>query len=203
MSVAWPNKHADDLQRPPNCLSSFRFAFDKHNVLARFEPLSLAFVRRVSGPTPHSFSEHASAHVVSATSVSKYSNELACPIIQAMVFDSSGICIWQSNCSSFLSILTLPPTNLTANPCRAWSPSTEVSKLVTHPAVLVSQIAAATCITAGTPLLCMVICVDPSAYTHCQLLDLCGSDAPFLSTQRARTFPDRRSFATHTGGISA
>ena len=71
---------------------------------------------------PHSFPEHASAHVVSATSPSfersRFSNVAACPVIQAMVFDSGGVCIWQLNSSSFLSVLSNchPPVQLLSRP---------------------------------------------------------------------------------------
>ena len=45
----------------------------------------------------------------SGPTVSRLSKVVACTIIQAMVFDSGGICIWQLNSSSFLSVLISRP----------------------------------------------------------------------------------------------
>ena len=90
--------------------------------------LSSAFVRFVNGPTRyHTLSPNthlpmwcprprhrSNGTFPSGRTVSRFSKVVACTIIQAMVFDSGGICIWQLNSSSFLSVLTMPPTSPTA-----------------------------------------------------------------------------------------
>ena len=86
--------------------------------------LSSAFVRSVNGPTRYPNTHlpmwcprprhRSNGTFPSDPTVSKLSIVVACPIIQAMVLDSGGICIWQLNSSSFLSVLTMPPTSPTA-----------------------------------------------------------------------------------------
>ena len=87
--------------------------------------LSSAFVRSVNGPTRYhtrSPNTHlpmwcprrrhrANGTFPSHATVSRFINVAACPNTLAVVFDSSGICIWQLNSSSFLSVLTTSPTN--------------------------------------------------------------------------------------------
>ena len=92
--------------------------------------LSSAFIRSVNGSTRHhTCSPHlpmwrprprhcSKGTCPSDPTVSRFSN-VACPIIEAMVFHYGGICIWQLNSSSFFSALTMPPTSptaLSANP---------------------------------------------------------------------------------------
>ena len=99
--------------------------------------------------------------------VSSLSNLVPCPVLQAMVFDSGGTCVWQLNSNSFKSVLTMPP------------PVSLRRKEVTDPAFLAFLTAAATCTTAGSPSLRMVTCVEPSASTHStSFLTACGSAAP-------------------------
>ena len=78
-------------------------------------------------------------------------------------------------------------TGITTEPRRLTAPQT-------RPA------ASATCITAGSPSLRMVTCVDPSTSSTLPASQLhCGSAAPSLSTGSAKTILVRRSFATNIG----
>ena len=163
--------HLSDTGFPPDCPSNYRLAIRNQNVLAGLHPentqdsiLSSAFVRSVNGPTRYhtrSRNTHlpmwcprprhrSNGTFPSDPSVSRFSNVVACPIIRATVFVSSGICIWQLNSGSFLSVLTMPP----ASHCSLGQTISSVitgagvSKVVAEPALLAYLIAAATCITA-------------------------------------------------------
>ena len=131
--------HLSDTSLLLECPTSYRFASRNQNVLAGFQPKANEYARfhtvfgvrsicQWTHSIPHSFVEHASAHVVSATSPP---NERYLPIgpncvqvqhrggIQGMAFDSGGFL--HLSCS-FLSVLTMPPTSraaLSANPCPA------------------------------------------------------------------------------------
>ena len=96
------------------------------NVLDGFQPtnmqdsiLSSTIVRSVHGPTryhtrsPNTFLMwcpqtrlRSNGTFSSGPAVSQFSIVVACPSIQATVFGSGGIYIWQLNSSSFLSVLT-------------------------------------------------------------------------------------------------
>ena len=106
---------------PWDCPNSYRLTFaikiysldyPETDEYGRFHPVfGLRSISQRTHSLPHSFPKHASAmwcprpyHRSNGTfpsdpTVSTFSNMAACPILQAMVFDSNGICIWQLNSS--------------------------------------------------------------------------------------------------------
>ena len=117
--------------RNQNVFAGLHPETDEH---ARFHPVfGLRSICQRTHSIPHSPNAHlpvwyprprhrSNGTFPSDPTVSRFSNVAACPNIQAMVFDFGGICIWQLNSSSFMSVLTMPPTSstaLSANQCPA------------------------------------------------------------------------------------